>query len=133
MRIPVLAILERPQHTPSQSPLTVSVERLPWDSLIVDLGQGAEDGVVAPSAAVPVVVKYNILSPETAEVMVRTTAVLRPIGGGEALWRYDEQRTGSGQSARPSVPDPDGAGAWSRGELCTGDSRDLGACWGSRQ
>ena len=91
VRIPVLAILERPQHTPSQSPLTVSVERLPWDSLIVDLGQGAEDGMVAPSVAVPVVVKYNIVSPESAEVMVRTTAVLRPIGGDEALWRYDER------------------------------------------
>ncbi len=91
VRIPVLAILERPQHTPPQSPLTVSVERLPWDSLVVDLGQGAEDGMVAPSVAVPVVVKYNIVSPESAEVMVRTTAVLRPIGGDEALWRYDER------------------------------------------
>ena len=91
MRIPVLAILERAQHTPSQSPLTVSVERLPWDSLNVDLGQGAEDGMVAPSVVVPVVVKYNIVSPETADVMVRTTAVLRHIGGDEALWRYEEQ------------------------------------------
>ena len=91
VRIPVLAILERPQHTPSQSPMTVSVERLPWDSLIVDLGQGTEDGMVAPSVAVPVVVKYNIVSPETAEVMVRTTAVLRQIGGDAALWRYDQR------------------------------------------
>ena len=90
VRIPVLAILERPQHTPPQSPLTVSVERLPWDSLIVDLGQGAEDGMVAPLVVVPVVVKYNIIAPETAEVMVQTTAVLRQIGGDEALWRYEE-------------------------------------------
>src|SRR5208283_3468139 len=74
VRIPVLAILERSQHTPSQSPMAVAVERLPWDSLMVDLGQGAEDGMVAPSVAVPVVVKYNIVSPESAEVMVRTTA-----------------------------------------------------------
>jgi len=91
VRIPVLAILERPQHTPSQSPMTVAVERLPWDSLIVDLGQGAEDGMVAPSVAVPVVVKYNIVAPDSAEVMVRTTAVLRQIGGDGALWRYDER------------------------------------------
>ena len=91
VRIPVLAILDRPQHTPSQSPLTVSVERLPWDSLIVDLGQGAEAGMVAPSVAVPVVVKYNIVAPEAADVMVRTTAVLRQMGGEEALWRYDER------------------------------------------
>jgi hypothetical protein len=91
VRIPVVAVLERPQRTPSQSPLTVSVERLPWDSLIVDLGPGAADGIVAPGVAVPVVVKYNILSPETADVMVRTTAVLRPMGGDEALWRHEQR------------------------------------------
>ena len=133
VRIPVLAILERPQHTPPQSPLTVSVERLPWDSLIVDLGQGAEDGMVAPSVVVPVVVKYNIVSPETAEVMVRTTAVLRQNWGRRGSLAVRRARTGSGQSARPAAPDPDGAGAWSRGQLCTGDSRGLGTCWGSRQ
>ncbi len=91
MRVPILAILERPQHTPAQSPINVSVERLPWDSLIVDLGQGVEDGMVAPATVVPVVVKYNIVSPESAEVMVRTTAVLRQLGGDEDLWRYDER------------------------------------------
>ena len=37
--IPLVAILERPQHTPPQSPLIVSVERLAWDSLAVDLGE----------------------------------------------------------------------------------------------
>ena len=31
--LPLLAILEKPQHTPPQSPLVVSVERLAWDSL----------------------------------------------------------------------------------------------------
>ena len=41
--------------------------------------------------AVPVVVKYNIVAPETAEVMVRTTAVLRQLGSDEALWQYDER------------------------------------------
>ncbi len=90
VRIPILAILERAQHTPAQSPLTVNVERLPWDALMVDLGQGAEDGMVPPSVAVPVVLKYNIVVPESPEVMVRTTAVLRELGGDEALWQYDE-------------------------------------------
>ena len=55
VRIPVAAILERPQHTPPQTPLAVSVERLPWDSLMIELGQGAESGVVAPSTLVPLV------------------------------------------------------------------------------
>ena len=39
---PLLAILERPQHTPAQSPLNVSVERLSWDSLAIDLGGRGE-------------------------------------------------------------------------------------------
>ncbi len=47
VRIPVAAVLERPQRTPDQSALVVSVERLPWDSLIVDLGGAAEQGMVA--------------------------------------------------------------------------------------
>ena len=92
MHIPVVAILERPQHTPLQSALSVNVERLTWDSLIVDMGPVAEDGMVSPSVAVPVVVKYNIVAPETAEVMVRTTAVLRQLGSDEALWQYDERQ-----------------------------------------
>ena len=41
VNIPLVAILERPQHTPPQSPLNVSVERLAWDSLAVDLGGAA--------------------------------------------------------------------------------------------
>jgi hypothetical protein len=91
VRIPVVAVRDRPQQTPSQSPLSVSVERLPWDSLMISLGPGAESGVVAPGGAVPVSLKYNILWPDATDVMVRTTAVLRPMHGGEAVWR-DEQR-----------------------------------------
>jgi hypothetical protein len=91
VRIPVAAVRDRPQQTPSQSPLSVSVERLPWDSLMVNLGPGEESGVVAPGRAVPVWIKYNILWPEATDVNVRTTAVIRPMNGGEALWR-DEQR-----------------------------------------
>jgi len=87
--VPLLAILERPQHTPQQSPLWVSVERLAWDSLAVDLGEPVHDGIVAPVTEVPVSVSYNILWPESAEVAVRTTAVLRSIGGGDVLARYE--------------------------------------------
>ena len=59
--LPLLAILERPQHTPQQSPLMVSVERLAWDSLAVDLGEPAHDGIVAPGTEVPVSIAFNIL------------------------------------------------------------------------
>ena len=93
VRIPVAAILERPQHTPPQSPLAVSVERLPWDALQVELGQGGETGVVAPSTLVPLSVRYNILWPDAVDVNVRSTAVLRPMNGGEPVWREERRET----------------------------------------
>ena len=89
--IPLAAVLERPQRTPPQSRLVVSVERLAWDSIVIDLGESARDGIVAPGATVPVSVGYNILWPEASEVSVRTSAVLRPMAGGDVLWR-DEPR-----------------------------------------
>jgi hypothetical protein len=87
--LPLVAILEKAQHTPPQSPLTVSVERLAWDSLNVDLRDSAQDGIVAPGSDVPVSVGFNILWPESAEVTVRTTAVIRSVRGGEELGRYE--------------------------------------------
>ena len=48
--MPLAAVLERPQRTPPQSRLVVSVERLPWDSIVIDLGESARDGIVAPGA-----------------------------------------------------------------------------------
>ena len=89
--MPLAAVLERPQHTPPLSRLVVSVERLAWDSIVIDLGESARDGIVAPGANVPVSVAYNILWPEASEVSVRTTAVLRPLNGSEVLW-HDEPR-----------------------------------------
>jgi hypothetical protein len=87
--MPLQAILERPQHTPPQSPLNVSIERPAWDSLAVDLGESARDGIVAPGVEVPVNVAYNILSPESGDVAVHVSAALRSIRGGEVLWRYE--------------------------------------------
>ena len=87
--VPLLAIVERPQHTPALSPLTVSVERLSWDSLAIDLGGAASDGIVAPGTDVPMSLAYNILWPESTEVAVRTTAVMRSIRGGDVLWRHE--------------------------------------------
>jgi hypothetical protein len=91
VRVPVAAILEKPHQTPSQAPLTVSVERLSWDSLIIDTGSGIERGVAAPSTSVPISVRYNILWPDAAEVAVRSTAVLRPMNGGEPCWRSEQR------------------------------------------
>jgi hypothetical protein len=91
VRLPIAAILERPQRISAPSPLNLDVERLPWDALVVDFGPGAESGVTTPGAQVPVTVGYNILQPEAAEVTVRTTAVLRPIGKQEPLWRFEQR------------------------------------------
>jgi hypothetical protein len=87
--MPLQAILERPQHTPGQSPLNVGIERLAWDSLVVDLGDVGPDGIVAPGAVLPVSVAYNILSPESGDALVRVSAVLRSIRGGDVLWRFE--------------------------------------------
>jgi hypothetical protein len=87
--LPLLAILEKPQRTPPQSPLMVSVERLAWDALKVDLEESAHDGIVAPGSDIPVSVAFNILWPESPEVAVRTMASLRSIRGGDVLGRYE--------------------------------------------
>ena len=107
--LPLLAILEKPQHTPPQSPLMVSVERLAWDSLAVDLGESAHDGIVAPGSDVPVSVGFNILWPESAEVAVRTTAVCPLDSRGRRLGavRAPGSRGGGDQSAGAIDPDVD--------------------------
>src|SRR3954469_18308833 len=48
--IPILALVDGAQRTPPQAPVEIVVERLPWDSVLVDPGAG--DGVVAPGATV---------------------------------------------------------------------------------
>ncbi len=89
--VPLAAVLERPQRTPSPAPLTVAVERLAWDTLSVELGASASGGIAAPGAEVPVSVGFNILWPEPTDVTVRYSAVLRPARGGEVISRRDGQ------------------------------------------
>ncbi len=106
VRVPLAAILERAYRTPASAPLTVSVERLAWDSLAVDLGSTAGDGIVAPGAEVPISVAFNILWPESAEVAVRYWAVLRAAEGGdvsEEFSRDDQQATLPTNRSQPAV------------------------------
>ncbi|HEV3165777.1 MAG TPA: hypothetical protein VGZ22_17245 [Isosphaeraceae bacterium] len=90
VRVPILAILEGPQRTSAQAPVNVGVERLPWDSIELSLGEG--DGMVAPGSTVPVNLAFNVLTPEPTEVMVRATAELRPLRGADPVWRQDERK-----------------------------------------
>jgi hypothetical protein len=55
----------------------------------VDVDRG--DGTVVPGGIVPVSVAFNILTPEPTEVSLRCSAELRPIEGGEPVWRADDQ------------------------------------------
>lgn len=89
--VPVSAILDRPQHNPETAFLRVTVERLAWDALSVNLGEPAADGIVEPGAEVPVSLGFNILWPETTDVAVSYSALIRPAKGGEPLARQDGQ------------------------------------------
>ena len=85
VRVPIVALLEGPQRTPAQAGVEIGVERLPWDALSVRMLEG--DGMVAPGENVAVAIGLNFLTPEPAEVVARSSAELRPVGGGEPCWR----------------------------------------------
>ncbi len=88
-RIGLASLLEGPQKgaTAGRQPTEVAVERLPWDAIQVELG--ATDGTSESDAVVPLGVGFNILTPESAEVTLRSVVELRPIGGGEPVWRQE--------------------------------------------
>ncbi len=115
--LPLTAVMDKVQHSPPQAPLVVSVERLGWDSLFVDLGEPAGEGIVTPGTTVPVSIGWNILTPETTDVVVRTTAVLRPIRGGEVRWRDEQHDLVPSNRLRPparvwNVPAPVAEGTY---------------------
>jgi hypothetical protein len=101
IRVPIPLVLEGPQHTPPQTPVEIQVERLPWDAITARLADG--DGMVGPGDKVPVVVGFNILTPEPADLALHCVAELRPAGGGEPVWR-DEIREAVVSSNRPDPP-----------------------------
>ena len=103
VRVPILAVLEGPQRTPTSSPLEIGVERLPWDALTVGLGSG--DGMVAPGATVPVAIGFNILTPEPTRVDVRCMAELRPIRGGEPTWQHEQHEVVATDQPMPPARD----------------------------
>ncbi|WP_165073558.1 hypothetical protein [Paludisphaera rhizosphaerae] len=116
IRMTVAAILEG-SPTPPSPGLNVTVQRLPWDALAIDFGPGAENGVAAPGTAVPVTIGYDILQQDAAEVTVRTTAVLRPIGKAEPVWQFEQREVLPANLPEPpsrlwSVPAPAREGAY---------------------
>lgn len=96
LRIPLTSLLEGRQHTPPQAPVAITLERLPWDSLTLQTRSAGPDdevtdGTVVPGARVAIGTGLNILTPEPAEMMVHCVAELRPLHGGDAVWRAERQ------------------------------------------
>ena len=88
-RIGLASLLEGPQKgaTAGPQPTEVVVERLSWDAVQVNLG--TTDGTAESGSAVPLGIGFNILTPEAAEVTSRGVVELRPIAGGEPVWRQE--------------------------------------------
>jgi hypothetical protein len=102
MQVPILGLLEGPQHTPTPMPVSVGIERVPWDALEVSLAGG--DGTIAPGTTLPVNVGFNVLTPEPTEVALRLSAELRPIRGGEVLWRTEQHHVvATNAAAHPRI------------------------------
>ncbi len=79
-------LVDGTQRSLPQFPIQVSVKRLDWDELEVRLPEG--NGLVSAGAQVPVTVGFNILSAEAEPITLRYRADLKPVGGGDAVWRY---------------------------------------------
>ncbi len=86
-QFPIVGLLDGPQRTMPQSPMSVTIERLPWDALEVHLAEG--DGTVTPGARLPVTLGFNILTAEPMPLAVRYSLELRPIRGGPTLARVE--------------------------------------------
>ena len=102
-RLGLAALLEGAQKGVVAGPIPVEVvaERLAWDAIRLDVGDG--DGTAEPGSAVPVSLRFNILTPEPAEVAVRCSAELRPLGGGEPVWRQDWREVVATDDPSPPV------------------------------
>ncbi len=105
MRFPLPLVLEGAQHTGPQSPVEITVERVAWDVIGVALGPAKEtaEGVVAPGAKVPITVGFNVLTPEPMEVVLRCSAELRPLRGGEPVWRSEIRETVPTNATAPTT------------------------------
>ena len=103
MRFPLTLILEGSRKTPAQSSVEVTIERLPWDTISVDLGAPNASGVALPGAKVPLSVGFNILSTDAGQAAVHCVAELKPIRGGQPVWTHDFRETVATNQAAPPL------------------------------
>lgn len=118
VRVPLTSLLNGRQHTAAGSPFQVGMERLPWDALEVQIAQFPgtvrgesppvdEAGIVRPGAALNLTVGLNIQTLEPADAVVTLTTEVRPIRGGDPIWRDARQtaiKVGTGARPRVLVP-----------------------------
>lgn len=86
-RFPIAGLLETTEQTPPTAPVSVSVQRVPWDVLEIRLGDG--DGTAAPGTKVPIMLGFNVLLAEPEQVVASFSAELRPARGSPTVWRFD--------------------------------------------
>ena len=100
-RVALGSLLEGAQRTPPRSGFEIGVERLAWDAIEVASGEPTTDGTAEPGSMVPLTVTFNVLTPEPADVNLRCLAELRPIQGGEPVWRAEWQEVVATNTLEP--------------------------------
>lgn len=91
VKLPLSALLDGPQKLAPAGLVEIEVGRVAWDPLEIRLGNGAVEGLLTPGTTVPLLVGTNLLTPEPGELTVALWAELRPIRGGEPVWKLDRQ------------------------------------------
>lgn len=91
VKLPIASLLDGPQKLSVTGMVEIEVARVAWDPLEIRLGDGGAEGILAPGGNVPLLIGTNLIAPEPGELTVALTAELRPIRGGEPVWKLDRQ------------------------------------------
>ncbi len=121
------ALLEGPQRTPAPVGGRGRRRAAPLGLDRGRPGDPAADGTVEPGAVVPLSVAFNVLTPEPAEVNLRCLAELRPIRGGDPIWRARVARGGRHRRPRAGQAPARRRGPGAGRDVCPGDQDVLGA------
>lgn len=101
---PIANVIEAPRQSLAGAPVALTMRRVAWDALEVQVDGPASSGTAAPGTVVPVRVGLNVLTAEPTEGVARLIAELRPARGGDPLWRYDQNHLVATNPAAGQVP-----------------------------
>ena len=128
-RFGLASLLDGPERTPPRSGVDDRGRAAPLGFYRGRLGASRQAMArSSPAAMVPLSVGFNVLTPEPAEVNLHCLAELRPIRGGEPIWRGEWREiiaTNALELTRHplSIVTPRGSGR----DLRPGDQDNLGA------